>query len=43
MNEEDRQLVTIEPVKFEKQLVEVQDCKEKYQSIIEDSIEYTPI
>ena len=39
---ENRQLVTDEPVEFEKQPVEFQDCK-KLPIILEKSIKYTPI
>ena len=37
---ENWQLVTDEPVKFEKQPVEVQDCR---KFTLEEYIEYTPI
>jgi hypothetical protein len=40
---EDRQLVTNEPVEFEKQPVEVQDCMNILLTILEEYVEYTPI
>ena len=39
---ENRQLVTDEPVEFEKQPLEVDDCK-KITGHLEQFIEYTPI
>ena len=40
---ENRQLVTYEPVEFEKLPVEVQDCMKITNHLREKFIEYTPI
>ena len=42
MIEENRHLVTNEPVEFEKWLVEAEDCM-KITNSLEELIEYTPI
>ena len=42
MIQENRQLVTNEPVEFEKKSVKVQDCR-KITDILEEFREYTPI
>ena len=42
IRENHRQLVTEEPVEFDKHQVEVQDCK-RITHHLEESIDYTPI
>ena len=41
MNGENQPLVINEPVEFEKQLIQIQDYRENYISVLEEFIEYS--